>query len=1031
MKSITKTTAVLIMAILISKIALGVIAYPKPVEYILPDGSKITITLKGDEKVRWAETADGYSILLNDKGFYEYALLNDKGDMVRSGVRVSNETKRSSLEKQLLSKTPKGIQFSGSQVSLMRQIWEVSAKEASKAFPTTGERKLICLLIGFKDKAFTKTQAEFNDLFNQVGYSVGGATGSVKDYYLENSYNQFNLTVDVAGPYTAVDSMKYYGANSGGFDIRPRELVAEAVDLADADVDFSQYDNDGDQWVDGVYVIYAGYGEEAGGGDDAIWAHAWQMQSAKLKDGVYLQRYSCSAELRGNTGSNITRIGVICHEFGHVLGAPDYYDTDYGDGGQFSGTGQWDMMAGGSWNNSGATPAHHNGFTKAVIYEWGSVTTLESPETVTLLNAAENNNSFYRINTSTEDEYFLIENREKHLFDSYIPGSGMMIYHVHSGVFNVGNSINASHPQHMYPISQNASLDPIDDPASYGSINSSSCPWNGTGKTEFTDATLPSSKSWSGMNTNKPITNISRNAEAKTVSFDFMEGIPINFNASGVSTSQIDLSWELNIDSDPVVIAWTADNEFGVPEDGVAYSVGESIPGGGTVVYVGTDLSFQHTDLDINTRYYYKAWSLYNDDSYSPGTMANARTLCGVISSLPLLENFDESNQTPGCWDIIDNQENGQVWKFGTHADGLTGSTGNYAYLNSDAYGSSGTQNADLVSPLLDLTDFASVELSFQHYYRHYSGSKASLWYSIDGGGSWIEIESWEASTNNPITFSQVVSEVGGEPAVKFKWNFTGTWGYYWDIDDIVISNADAVEFTLTIEVAGDGNVEVDEVEYTIPITVFEGESLSIEALPGMGYMFNGWTGDLESSNASESITMDSDKTIIATFIPIPQFTLTVNIIGEGEVNVDGFAYSSPISAYQDVEMALTATSFDNYEFEGWSGDLVSTSASELVVMNADKSITATFTQITGVDNDQVFSTRVYPNPFQNSIKLANAESVKRVIITNIIGQKLIDRELNGTKDFTIQTHNLGKGIYLVTLYNINGQRQVRKLIKE
>ena len=203
----------------------------------------------------------------------------------------------------------------------MKSIWDIKSTEGQKAFPTTGNRKLICILIGFKDKAFTKTKTDFDNLFNQVGYNAGGATGSVKDFYLENSYNQFNLTVDVAGPYTASQNMSYYGANdASGNDVRPRELVLEAINFADPTVNFANYDNDNDGTVDGVYIIYAGYGEEAGGGANAIWAHAWQI-SPVVRDGKTISKYSCSAELRGSSGTTITAIGVICHEFGHVLGA--------------------------------------------------------------------------------------------------------------------------------------------------------------------------------------------------------------------------------------------------------------------------------------------------------------------------------------------------------------------------------------------------------------------------------------------------------------------------------------------------------------------------------------------------------------------------------------------------------------------------------------------------------------------------------------------------------------------------------------
>nr|MDA3867383.1 M6 family metalloprotease domain-containing protein [Salinivirgaceae bacterium] len=691
MRKIYAVLTGVLMALLLSGELYGVQAYPEAVQYKLPDETTIEIFLKGDEKINWAETIDGYSVLLNGDGFYEYAILNDKGDMVRSGVRAYDKSERPDKQLGILQKIENHIRFSESQAGVMRQIWEIKKSEASKSFPTTGNSKLICILMGFQDQAFTKTQTDFNDLFNQVGYSIDGATGSVKDYYLENSYDQFNLTVDVAGPYTASENMYYYGG-AGGTD-NPRPLVSEAIDFADPDVDFADYDNDGDGAVDGVYIIYAGYGKEAGGPDGSIWAHAWELASPVYKDGVSLQRYSCSAELRGNSGTGLTRIGVICHEFGHVLGAPDYYDTDYETGGQYQGTGQWDMMAGGSWNNGGATPAHHNGFTKVVYYNWATVTELTSPTTIVLNNAAENSNSFYKINTTTSGEYFLIENREKHLFDAAIPGSGMIVYHAHSGVLSAGssNSINDTDPQKMYPVAQNATGDPESTSVSYGTINTASCAWTGSGKTEFSDASLPSMKSWAGANTESPITNISRNATAKTVTFDFMggaQGNPINFTATGVSTSQIDLAWQLNDDSNPVLVAYSTDGTFGTPVDGTSYISGNAIPGGGTVLYSGSSLTHQHTGLDANTTIYYKAWSAFSGSNYSPGIQTSGSTLCDVISSLPFEQNFDGSTNLPGCWSIVDNEGAGQVWQFGTHTSGLTGSTGNYAYLNSDTYGS-------------------------------------------------------------------------------------------------------------------------------------------------------------------------------------------------------------------------------------------------------------------------------------------------------------------------------------------------------
>jgi len=537
---------------------MAVTAYPHPVEIKQPDGTTITVLLKGDEKIRWAETTDGYTVLYNSEGIFEYAVLDNKGDLILSGIKAKDETKRSKTDDDFLAKTTKGLYFSDSQVSIMKSIWEIKASESQKAFPTTGNRKLICILMGFKDVSFTKSQSDFNNLFNQVNYSTGGATGSVKDFYLESSYDQFNLQVDVVGPYTAANNMSYYGANdSYGNDANPRALVTEAVNAADASVNFANYDNDNDGSVDGVYVIYAGYGEEAGASANAIWAHAWNITTV-YKDGVSISKYSCSAELRGNSGTTITSIGVICHEFGHVLGAPDYYDTNYSTGGQFDGTGKWDLMASGSWNNSGITPAQHNAYTKIYYYNWAQATLLSSASNISVTNSVDNK-SFYRINSTTSGEFWLIENRQQIGFDAQIPGHGLLIYHVHSGIGSVGNAINATYPQRMYPVCASATTNPGTTASTYGTINSGGCPFPGTSnKTSFTDNTTPNMKSWAGANTSKPITNISENSTTKTVSFAFMGGgstdtqaptAPGSLSSSNISQTSVTLSWTASTDN--------------------------------------------------------------------------------------------------------------------------------------------------------------------------------------------------------------------------------------------------------------------------------------------------------------------------------------------------------------------------------------------------------------------------------------------------------------------------------------------------
>jgi M6 family metalloprotease-like protein len=518
------TFAFFVLISLVQLNLFAVPAYPGLVEFKQPDGTIIHIFLKGDEKINWAETPDGFTILVTKNGEYQYAVKDSNDDLIFSGVTVSPAGKRTSEENALLMNLEKGLRYSNKQREMMLSVWEMKDEAVSKNFPTTGERTLLCILMQTPDVPFVRTQEEFDALFNQLNYTIGGASGSVKDYYLENSYGQFDLTIDVVGPYTASGNMSTYGSFTGA-----RNLIIEGINLANPDVNYADYDNSGDGSVEGVYMIFAGYGQEAGGGPNTIWSHAWSIWPPIQLDGVSISRYACSPERRGNSQSNptgqITRIGVVGHEFGHVLGAPDYYDTDGdGSGGNYQGTGQWDMMAGGTWNNGGATPAHHNPYTKTHIYNWAPQNILDEPASLTLENSVEDPGSFFRINTLTPGEYFLLENRQKIGFDEYVPGEGLVIYHVHANIGQAGNAVNASHPQLMYPISAGATTYPNSAPESYGVINSPATPFPGTtNKTSFTDFTIPGSRSWARSFTNKPITNIVHNSTHRTIGFDFME----------------------------------------------------------------------------------------------------------------------------------------------------------------------------------------------------------------------------------------------------------------------------------------------------------------------------------------------------------------------------------------------------------------------------------------------------------------------------------------------------------------------------
>ena len=512
-------------------------AYPNPICFTQPNGDTLTVRYKGDERIHWYESLDGYTLLKNQAAYLTYARLDPNGNLEASEFVATNINERNFSVNLFLSNTNKKLFYSQEQKNIMLQIWQIEdnavqkvqsiggVEEEGPAQATVlGQYKTLCALVQFPDKSFIKSKMEFENLMNQLGYTNGSINGSVRDYFKEVSYNQFDLIVTVCGIYTAPQTEAYYAGSSGNQNCQELAMWIANQIKNESTIDFSGYDSNNDGYVDGFHFIFAGSGQETGTAD-AIWSHKWQFYPVVSKNGKSISVYSCSPELL--SGTTITTIGVICHEMSHAFGASDFYDTDYETNGEYPGTGYWDIMASGSWNGnpSGSKPPHHNMYTKSIVYGWVTPTVLSIPQIITDMPNSAENTIAYRVNTNTNNEYFLLENRQKIGFDASVPGTGLLIYHVHS---NVGTSaINATHPQKMYPVcaSSTTTTIPTSTASSYGSINTTGCPFPGTSnKTEFTNTSVPPMKSWANANVDKPITQIIHNTTNKTISFVFMGG---------------------------------------------------------------------------------------------------------------------------------------------------------------------------------------------------------------------------------------------------------------------------------------------------------------------------------------------------------------------------------------------------------------------------------------------------------------------------------------------------------------------------
>ena len=382
----------------------------------------------------------------------------------------------------------------------------------------TGSKKGIIILVNFTDKTFNdaNNQSYFNNIVNTEGFSNSKFNGSVHDFFSAQSNNQFDLTFDVVGPVTVSNNYAYYGQNSGGDDMYPQEMVVEACNLVDDQVNFKDYDWDDDGVVDQVYVIYAGKGEADGGGSSTIWPHEWELSATDSDidlDGVHIDTYACGPELNGS--SQINGLGTICHEFSHCLGIPDFYDT----AGSNFGMDSWSIMDYGCYNNNGYTPCNYTGYER-MFCGWVEPIELKEDTQVTgLKSLADYGDVYIMYNPNHKDEYFIFQNIQQKGWDLYAGGSGLMIMHVDydKDVWQA-NTVNNTSSR------QRCTIFPADNSYSHYSLSDDLFPYGS--KNSFSNTTTPAAKLYNNNNDGKKlmnieVTNITKKSNG-TVEFNFV-----------------------------------------------------------------------------------------------------------------------------------------------------------------------------------------------------------------------------------------------------------------------------------------------------------------------------------------------------------------------------------------------------------------------------------------------------------------------------------------------------------------------------
>jgi len=368
--------------------------------------------------------------------------------------------------------------------------------------------------------------------FQNLLFNGPNPTGTITDYYSEISYNQLVFTGSCSGWYNMPRTLEEYtGSNNGlGFQGGPR-FVLDIVTIADSTIDYSDYiqyyDSQNRPHIGFIAVVHSG--ADAAAGAYNIWSHRWsftvltggQPYISNDIDPVSGQNviidgdYAIQPELSGsnNTSGSLITIGVFAHEFGHIFGLPDLYDTDNSS----EGLGNWCLMAGGAYGGNGSTshtPVHMSAWCKKELGWVSPINITTALDSLSVLNVEESP-IVYRMwrNGTMGLEYFLIENRQKIGFDENLFDSGFLIFHVDDAMD--GNQ-NENH--YLVDLEQADGLRNLNHGSGRGDAGD---PFPGsTNNTRFDVNTNPNSKDYSLQNTFVSLRNIRKDNMNMIADFD-------------------------------------------------------------------------------------------------------------------------------------------------------------------------------------------------------------------------------------------------------------------------------------------------------------------------------------------------------------------------------------------------------------------------------------------------------------------------------------------------------------------------------
>ncbi len=418
-----RRTITLLLACAVTSLLLAVPASRRPVLRTADDGTEKTVYLHGDAAFHYLTDSEG-------QWLDEQTLLpmTDEARLARIDEGIARQQARR------VQRQKQGI----GELNLAPRGLIILVNFSDLSFVTSPDTMRNMLNGEDFHRSYSYTE-KYTDLLGRQRTRTHNisASGSARQYFHDQSWGQYNPQFDVVGPYTLSKTQSYYGGSSSGYSYEVGVMIKEACQAADNDgVDFSLYDNDHDNRVDFVYVIYAGYGRADSPEANTIWPHNYDLSAWGISckvDGKYIRNYACSNEL-SYTAKTYAGVGTFTHEFGHVLGLPDFYETNESPLG-LNTLNEWDIMDYGPYNNDGNTPPAYSAYERFFM-GWLTPRVLTHPESVwlgplnsdqqALLMCEGNQHNMDALHPSPST-FYLLENRKQTDWDTYLPGAGLLI----------------------------------------------------------------------------------------------------------------------------------------------------------------------------------------------------------------------------------------------------------------------------------------------------------------------------------------------------------------------------------------------------------------------------------------------------------------------------------------------------------------------------------------------------------------------------------------------------------------------------